>query len=84
MIVATIVEVEGSGYPKHQHNVYRGKGTHTRSVKKAMDQARTALRRSYRTGGSRREYLDGMQWGMPVFSEIRITKNGKEILREWP
>lgn len=84
MFVATILEVEGSGWPNHQHNTYRGKGIHARSAKKAMEQARLALRRSYRTGGSRREYFDGMQWGTPVFSEIRITKNGKEVLCDWP
>lgn len=79
MIVATILEVEGSGFPKHQHNLYRGKGCHARSVKKAMEAARLDLRRSFLAGGSRGEYFDGMQWGTPVLSEIRITKNGKDI-----
>ena len=79
MIVATILEVEGSGFPQHQHNLYSGKGCHARSVKKAMEAARLDLRRSFRAGGSRGEYLDGMQWGTPVYSQVRIMKNGKVI-----
>lgn len=77
MYVVSLLEVEGSGFPEHQYCTYSGKGIHKRSVKKAMDAARKALRRSYRTGGSRK---DPMWTGTPTYDEVLITHNGKEFL----
>ena len=77
MYVVSLLEVEGSGYPEHQYCSYRGKGIHKRSIKKAVDAARAALRLDRRKGGSRKE---PMWTGIPAYDEMIVMHNGKEIL----
>jgi hypothetical protein len=80
MYVVTLMAAQGSGAPEHQYCTYRGKGVSKKSVKKAVEAARTSLRRSYRSGGSLK---DPMWTGCPVMDEVRITHNGKELVYDF-
>ena len=82
MIKVTITDAyAGSGPELEKYETFIGEGSHKRSVKKAVSQAKEALSRAIRNGG---------EWagsGTPILWEMTIVINGKRHYtydnREW-
>lgn len=76
VFVVERLEAEGSGFPDHLYNVFRGVGRSRRSVKAAGEAAERALRANFRRGGSRKD----ADWvGIPTLSVRTVYLNGRVV-----